>query len=641
MTDLRIDAEDGKAYSWADLSAFYKGKYKKAEIAAYWELCKPAKAAKGKKKGAKATGAERLAQITEELKAKPKAKAKVKAKAKAKAEKTEKTKGPANPKRFVNESAKIVQDCLDGLIWSTPNLARLDAYPDVKVVVRTDWNKDKVAIISGGGAGHEPMHGGFVGKGMLTAAVSGETFASPTIDAVLAAIVQVTGAKGCLLVIKNYTGDRLNFSLAAQRAKTHYGLEVETVVTKDDVATVAERGIAGTLFVHKVAGALAEEGKSLAEVKAAAEAVIENSSSMGISLSAVRRLTAERIAMKKMEVGLGIHGEPGSRVEALASSQKCVEIMMESIMSSERVKGEAPHGYACLVNNLGSVPVQELCILVNDLMKSKWGGSIKLLVGPGSLCTSLDMNGVSLSILKLTPELAAQVKAPTACAAWPTAVAPGFPEVVKTIALKDSFEGVTASSDADVLAAFEKGCKALIDAKSLLNKLDSKVGDADCGSTMATVGKALLEAKDRMPFADPKATCSCLSDICGKSMGGSSGVLLSIMFMGISHSLEKEGNTWKGAGAKAFMAGLEAMMKAGGAKPGMRTMLDALVPAAEALVEGKDLAAAATAAADGTEKTKTMKPGAGRSENVPEKVLKGNADPGAKAAAIFFEAISK
>ncbi|CAE8687043.1 unnamed protein product, partial [Polarella glacialis] len=146
--------------------------------------------------------------------AKPEAEAKAMAK-----EASGRIRGPANPKRFINEEATIVQDCIDGLIWSTPNLGRLDGYPDVKVVFRTDWSKDKVAVICGGGAGHEPMHGGFVGKGMLTAAVSGETFASPTIDAVLAAIVQVTGPKGCLLVIKNYTGDRLNFSLAAQRAR--------------------------------------------------------------------------------------------------------------------------------------------------------------------------------------------------------------------------------------------------------------------------------------------------------------------------------------------------------------------------------------------------------------------------------------
>jgi dihydroxyacetone kinase len=282
--------------SSGDSVAYYKGKCKKQALAAYWDNeCTPV----NKKRGAA------------RAKEKAKAKAKGTAKAKAKSAGAIKTKGPANPKRFINDEAAIVQESIDGLIWSTPSLGRLDTFPDIKVIFRTDWDKDKVAIVSGGGAGHEPMHGGFVGKGMLTAAVSGETFASPTIDAVLSAMVQVTGPKGCLLVIKKYTGDRLNFTLAAQRARANFGLKVEIVITKDDVATVAERGIAGTLFVHKIAGALAEAGKSLEEVKAAAEAVIASSASMGVSFSSVRRLKPEMIKPKKMEVGLGIHGEPG------------------------------------------------------------------------------------------------------------------------------------------------------------------------------------------------------------------------------------------------------------------------------------------------------------------------------------------
>merc|ERR1719265_2423732 len=130
----------------------------------------------------------------------------------------------------MNAEDKLVQDAMDGLIWATPFLGRLDTYPSIKVIFRTDWDKDKVAVISGGGAGHEPLHGGFVGKGMLTAAVSGETFASPTIDAVLSAIVHVTGPKGCLLVIKNYTGDRLNFSMAAEQARAQFGLKVDIVI---------------------------------------------------------------------------------------------------------------------------------------------------------------------------------------------------------------------------------------------------------------------------------------------------------------------------------------------------------------------------------------------------------------------------
>lgn len=638
MTEKRIDPSDSCAYTFDELVEFYRGKYKKKAVEAYWQECTPVK----KRKPRKAKGQEPAKK--EEGKTKETAKTTEAPKPKAKAATKPlrvRNLGPADPKRFINDEALIVQDCIDGLIWSTPNLARLDAYPDIKVVFRTDWSKDKVAIISGGGAGHEPMHGGFVGKGMLTAAVSGETFASPTIDAVLAAIVQVTGPKGCLLVIKNYTGDRLNFSLAAQQAKAKYGLEVETVFTRDDVATVAERGIAGTLFVHKVAGALAEAGKSLAEVKAVAQAVIDSTASMGISFSSVRRLKTEMINIKNMEVGLGIHGEPGSRVEPVASATKVVEAIMEGIMAGTRMTAEASHGYACLVNNLGSVPPQEMCIIVAALMKSKWADSIKLLVGPGSLCTSLDMNGVSLSLLRLTPQIESLLKADTAVAAWPTAVVPHFPEPVKGISCKDPFDGVVASTDDVVGAALERSCKALVDAKATLDELDSKVGDADCGTTMAAAATMVLQAKDKLPLADPAATCSCLGAMCSKAMGGSSGVLLSIMFFRMASHFEKSSSkSWAAGGPAAFTAGLEAMMQAGGAGKGSRTMLDALVPAAEALVAGEGLAGAKTKAEEGADATKDMAPKAGRTENVPEAVWKGVEDPGAKAAALFFAALS-
>jgi len=624
--ERRTDAADGQAYTYDEIAAFYKSKYKPSEVKAYWE--EEMKPKKGKGKG----------KISKELEAKPKAKAKAKAKGKGKG----KERGPANPKRFINEEAMIVQDCIDGLIWSTPNLARLDAYPDVKVVYRTDWKKDKVAVISGGGAGHEPMHGGFVGSGMLTAAVSGETFASPSIDAVLAGIIQVTGPKGCLLVIKNYTGDRLNFSLAAQRARSIYGLEVETVITKDDVATSAERGIAGTLFVHKVAGAMSEEGKSLSEVKREAEKVIESTASLGVSLSVVRRLKAESIGIKKMEVGLGIHGEPGARTEDLSSAKHVVEVLMEGIEAGRREKKqpEAADGYICLVNNLGSVPPQEMCIIVSALMKSKWGSSVKLLIGPAGMCTSLDMNGVSISLLPITPQLKSWITAPTACAAWPAAVMPEFPEAAKP-SIKDCFEGVVASSDDAIKAMIERGCKALVDKKIFLDELDSKVGDADCGSTMSKASTGVLQDLGRLPLADPKATCACLSDVLAKTMGGSSGVLLSIMFMGMASHFAGSQNSWQDAGGKAFMAGLQAMMDAGGASEGSRTMLDALVPAAKALADGKSLSEAAAAAASGAEATKTMVPRAGRSENVPESAWRGNADPGAQAGQIFFAALAE
>jgi dihydroxyacetone kinase len=189
--------------------------------------------------------------------------------------------------QFMNQKESIVTDAVDGVIaTSGGKLARLDGYPHIRVVVRNDWDKSKVALVSGGGSGHEPAHVGFVGAGMLTAAVCGDVFASPSVDAVLAGILAVTGPAGCLLIVKNYTGDRLNFGLAAERAKA-FGLNVSMVVVDDDVALPdlpQARGVAGTLFVHKIAGALAERGTNLDEITSRVEKVIAGTKTIGMSL---------------------------------------------------------------------------------------------------------------------------------------------------------------------------------------------------------------------------------------------------------------------------------------------------------------------------------------------------------------------
>ena len=189
--------------------------------------------------------------------------------------------------QFLNARENIVTEAIDGLLGSSHGrLARLDGYPHIKVVVRADWDHRKVAIVSGGGSGHEPSHAGFVGKGMLTAAVCGDIFASPSVDAVLAGIMAVTGEAGCLLVVKNYTGDRLNFGLAAERARA-LGKRVSMVIVADDIALPdisQPRGVAGTLFVHKIAGAAAENGADLQAVTDIAMRVISGTRSIGMSL---------------------------------------------------------------------------------------------------------------------------------------------------------------------------------------------------------------------------------------------------------------------------------------------------------------------------------------------------------------------
>src|SRR6056297_4267141 len=180
---------------------------------------------------------------------------------------------------FVNKKGDIVTEAIDGIIAASGGaLSRLDGYPHIRVVLRSDWDRSRVALVSGGGSGHEPAHAGFVGAGMLTAAVCGDIFASPSVDAVLAGILAVTGPAGCLLIVKNYTGDRLNFGLAAERARA-FGLNVSMVIVDDDIALPhlpQARGLAGTLMVQKIAGALAENGASLEGVTKVAERVIRS-----------------------------------------------------------------------------------------------------------------------------------------------------------------------------------------------------------------------------------------------------------------------------------------------------------------------------------------------------------------------------
>ena len=188
-------------------------------------------------------------------------------------------------KQFINAKENMVIDAIDGTIAASGGaLTRLDGYPHIRVVVRADWDKSKVALLSGGGSGHEPAHAGFVGRGMLTAAVCGDVFASPSVDAVLAGILAVTGPAGCLLIVKNYTGDRLNFGLAAERARS-FGHKVSIVIVDDDVALPdlpQARGLAGTLFVHKIVGAMAEAGANLEACTLAAERVVKSSRSIGM-----------------------------------------------------------------------------------------------------------------------------------------------------------------------------------------------------------------------------------------------------------------------------------------------------------------------------------------------------------------------
>jgi dihydroxyacetone kinase len=537
---------------------------------------------------------------------------------------------------FINSRANLVPEAIDGFLLgsSSGKLARLDGFPHTKVVLRQDWDKSRVALISGGGSGHEPSHVGFIGEGMLTAVVCGEVFASPSVDAVLSAICAVTGQPGCLLIVKNYTGDRLNFGLAAERAR-QMGFQVELVFVADDIAlpdAPHPRGVAGTLFVHKVAGHIAASGASLAEVRAAAEETSRAVASLGLALSTCTlpgEVANNRIAEGQAELGLGIHGEPGAKVIAVADARSLVATMLHELQA--HVPVDQP--LALLLNNLGGTTPLEMNVILKELVDSALGSRLELLVGPAGLMTALDMRGISLSLLPLTPARREALLSPVQTASWPGAkpVSPVVVRPLPAIAAK-TYTGSDSPATQALLTAI---CGALMKNESALNDLDRQIGDGDTGTTFATAARAVLVAMERheLPLADPIELCLALGDLLGRTMGGSSGVLLSIFFTATGNALAQNAPL-----VTALAQGLDRMQSYGGARPGDRTMIDALTPAIAAL--GSDgLSAASAAATRGAALTATMtKSRAGRSSYVNASNLANVQDPGATAIALAMAA---
>ncbi len=536
---------------------------------------------------------------------------------------------------FINAQDSLVTDAIDGLLeTSDGTLTRLDGYPHIKVVCRADWDKSKVALISGGGSGHEPAHAGFVGAGMLTAAVCGEVFASPSVDAVLAGILAVTGEKGCLLIVKNYTGDRLNYGLAAERARA-FGIKVAMVVVDDDIALPdlpQPRGVAGTLFVHKITGALAEGGADLETVTAAATSAIKNMASIGTSLDTCTVPGSEkenRIAPGMAELGLGIHGEAGVQQVAFEGARNAMDLVLEKL--APRLGSGS---YVAILNNLGSTTPLEMSVLAHELVHSEYAKNISHIIGPAPLMTSLDMHGFSVSVLPIDAENAPLLEMAVDLPAWP-GMTRIFP--VKVRPLPDGLSPIKPipSENARTRALLDQCCDLLILAERDLNLLDAKSGDGDTGSTLATAARALKGALERLPLADPTQLFRAIGDELSQTMGGSSGVILAIFF-GAAGDACASGKPIP----KALLAGLDRISQVGGAAKGDRTMIDALEPALHALPDG--IASAAAHAREGATKTAAMgRAKAGRASYVPEENLIGHNDPGAEAVARLFEGLAK
>jgi dihydroxyacetone kinase-like protein len=325
----------------------------------------------------------------------------------------------ATAKKFINDPADVVSESLQGLGLAHPDLVRIDE--ENQLVLRKDAPvAGKVALVSGGGSGHEPLHGGFVGRGMLDAACPGEVFTSPVPDQMLAATKAVDGGAGVVHIVKNYTGDVMNFKLAAELAEDD-GISVESVLTNDDVAvedslyTAGRRGTGVTVLVEKIAGAKAEAGGSLADVAAVARKVNERGRSFGVALTSCATPAAGAptfdIGPDEMEFGVGIHGEPGRRREKIRSAAEIVEEMADAILGD--LKPAKGGNVLAFVNGLGGTPAIELYLVYAELAKQleRYGvtASRKLV---GNYITSLEMAGISITLLELDDELTTLWDAP-------------------------------------------------------------------------------------------------------------------------------------------------------------------------------------------------------------------------------------
>lgn len=568
-------------------------------------------------------------------------------------------------KKFINKPEDVEREVVDGYVKSYP---RIIAKAADDIVVRAHRKVGKVALVSGGGMGHEPAHLGFVGAGMLDAAVGGAVFTSPAVDRVEAAIRAVApGTTGVLLVVKNYTGDVMNFKLAAEAVRED-GVDVDYVVVDDDVAvkdssfTVGRRGVAGTIFVHKCAGAAAEAGASLAEVKRVAEKVIANVRTMGVAIEPCCVPAAGKpgftLADDEMEMGVGIHGEPGVRRAEMEPVDAMVDEMLERILADIDFTG---HEVALMVNGSGGTPPYELAIIAShahDVLAARGVPVARTYMGP--YMTSLEMRGFSLTLLRLDDELKGLLAAPACAVAWSEgAVAEAAGSEDADVAVETSVAepqadvpeasdaGAEDASSARVRRAIEAVAAAMEEHKDELTELDMPIGDSDHGINMARGFTAARDELAGIAGADAATLIKEAAMTVISRVGGSSGPLYGTILRKLSQAVKRSGTLDLATFTQGLEDGLAGIEDLAGGAPGDKTMIDAMVPAIDSLKtslahgvpSAKALTAAAEMAAAGAEGTIPLEARKGRASYLGPRSV-GHKDPGATSFAYCLAAVA-
>ncbi|MFR3568773.1 MAG: dihydroxyacetone kinase subunit DhaK [Paraclostridium sordellii] len=580
-------------------------------------------------------------------------------------------------KKIINKPENVVMEMCNGIAMAHPELEFIKKY---KVIKRKNIDKNKVSLISGGGSGHEPAHAGFVGKGMLDAAVCGDVFASPSQIQVYQSIKSTASDKGTLLIIKNYSGDMMNFKNAAYLASED-GIKVDYVRVEDDIAvedslyTVGRRGVAGTVFVHKIAGAAAELGKSLEDVKSIAQKAADNVRSLGFALTSctvpAKGTPTFELGEDEIEFGVGIHGEPGIRREKMASADDLAKKMVDAILKDMNIVGNNEE-VAILINGFGGTPLQELYLLNNSVYRELSKKHIKInRAFVGNYMTSIDMEGASISILKLDDELKNLLSQVSDTPAFKVA------GPVESVEYVDIYEDNKCTENAtfevetnldfskienniltldNMIYIVDKMSEVIIKNEVPFCELDAHAGDGDFGMSVAKGFKQLkrewkeITSNEKLSIGEFLNDCSM---IIMEHCGGASGPIWGSAFRSAGKSIgnKKEINVKDFADMmKASVKGIQSTGERSfgrGAVVGDKTLVDALVPCAnswetsaknndsfkEAFVKG------AKEAVKGAKSTEQIVARMGRAGTVGERSL-GYPDAGAYGIGVIFTEIA-
>ena len=574
-------------------------------------------------------------------------------------------------KKIINNPSNVVSEMLAGLARANPAVVYLGE--GVEVIARREKKRGKVGLISGGGSGHEPAHAGYVGKGMLDAAVAGNVFASPSPDRIIEGIKAADSGAGVLMIIKNYSGDIMNFTMSGDMAALD-GIKTDYVVVKDDVAvedstySTGRRGIAGTVFVHKIAGAAAESGKDLAGVKAAAEKTIANIRTMGMAMSSCILPGVGKpgftLAEDEIEIGMGIHGEPGISREKMSTAKELAEKLLGKIFADTDIYDGAE--VAVMVNGLGGTPLMELYILNNEVQKILEEKGVKCYkTFVGNYMTALEMAGASVTLLKLDDELKGYLDYPSEAPAFRVAgaIADGEAQAeaveVKAAGHAAGEEAVAASAPEadendtpfrltaqDYVNYINVTAKKIAENEEYVSALDAATGDGDHWANINMGFENLVAASDEMRAMPICDVFKKIGMLMMSKIGGSSGILYGGAYMAAARSCAGKAELTNRGLCDALEAMVSDMMARGKAEPGMKTMIDALYPAVQAykaaIESGKGaaetLAEVKKAAVDGAEATRGMEAVKGRASYQTNKGV-GHLDAGAVTMSYQIECL--